>query len=137
VSVVAAARGDVSSLLGCLGLGPRVLKTALAVGLAWWVGNLLGEPRPVFAAVAAVVGLEATVLLSVTRGVEQFLGVLCGLILATVVLDLSGSAPLTLALLVLVSMAVGRRLNLSDFTLVEFAITSMLVVAYTDPTNPS
>src|SRR5438046_3402641 len=55
------------------GVGPRVLKTALAAGLAWWIGNLLGEPQPVFAAIAAIIGLEPTVASSLARAGELLL----------------------------------------------------------------
>ena len=41
--------------LGELMPGARAVKTALAAGLAWWLGNLLGEPRPMFAAIGALV----------------------------------------------------------------------------------
>jgi uncharacterized membrane protein YgaE (UPF0421/DUF939 family) len=118
------------------GVGPRVLKTALAAGLAWWLGNLYGEPLPVFAAIVAIVCLEPTVIASLTKVGEELGGIIGGLVVAGVALRLSGSAPLTIFLLILISMALGVRLRMRQAVTVELAITALLVVAYTDPTNP-
>lgn len=122
--------------LARLGIGPRVLKTAIAAGAAWWFSNVLGEPLPVFAAVAAILGLDTTVIGSLRRVGELLLGMLAGLVLAAFVIGISGSEPLTVALLVLLAMATGAKLRLQQAVTVEFAISALLVVAYTDPARP-
>ncbi len=122
--------------LAALGFGPRVLKTSIAAGLAWWLGTLLGQPLPVFACIAAIVGLQPTVANSLTRAGEQLAGMVAGLALASVMLHLSGSAPLTISLLILLATWIGSRLRLRQSVIVEFSITALLVVVYTDPTNP-
>ena len=45
----------------------RMLKTALAVAVAWWLANRLGQPRPLFAALGALVGMEPTIIGSLRR----------------------------------------------------------------------
>jgi GNAT superfamily N-acetyltransferase len=51
--------------------GPRVPKTALAIALAWWGGQLLGEPQPIFAAIAALYGVQPTVAASLRKSGSQ------------------------------------------------------------------
>src|SRR5581483_11415749 len=126
----------VVGLLERLGMGPRVLKTAIAASLAWWIGNLLGEPQPVLAAVAAIVGLEPTVASSLARAGEQLVGMLAGLALAAFMLRLSGSAPLAVFLLILLATTIGARLRLRQAVIVEFSITALVVVTFTDVTHP-
>src|SRR5438067_390676 len=122
--------------LARFGVGPRVLKTAIAAGLAWWIGNLLGEPQPVFAAITAIIGLEPTVASSLARAGELILGMLAGLALAAMMIQFSGSAPLAVFLLVLLATAIGSRLRMRQAVIVEFSITALLVVSLTDVNHP-
>jgi len=55
--------------------GARMLKTALAVGLSWWLAGLLGETQPMFAAMGALFGMELTIIGSLRRTGLQLVGI--------------------------------------------------------------
>jgi uncharacterized membrane protein YgaE (UPF0421/DUF939 family) len=110
--------------------GARALKTALAVGLAWWVGTLFGEPQPLFAALGALVGMEATVARSLRRTGLQLAGMLGGLVLAYVLAHTMGASPIAIALAVLLGLWLGRGVGSPDRVGVELGVTTMLVVVF-------
>jgi len=65
--------------------GPVVYaaKTAVAAGLAWFVAaQVLGNPIPVFAPLAALLTVQATVWESVSRGAQRVAGVIVGVVVA-------------------------------------------------------
>jgi uncharacterized membrane protein YgaE (UPF0421/DUF939 family) len=116
--------------IGGMAPGPRAFKTAFAVGMAWWLTTLLGEERPVFAAIAALVGMEATIVASMRRTGLQMVGVLGGIVLA-VALSLVGSVnPLIIGLAVLFGLWLGRWLGSPDRIGVELSVTALLVVTF-------
>ena len=110
--------------------GRRALKTALAVGLAWWLATLLGEPRPLFAALGALVGMEATVAGSLRRTGLQLVGMLGGLGLAFVVAQLLGSSAVGIGLAVLAGLWFGRRVRSPDRVGVEVGVTTLVLVVF-------
>lgn len=108
--------------------GRRALKTALAVGLAWWFGTLLGEPHPLFAALGALLAMEATVAGSLRRTGLQLAGMLGGLGLAFVVGYVFGANAIGIGLAVLMGLWLGRRVGSADRVGVELGVTTLLVV---------
>jgi uncharacterized membrane protein YgaE (UPF0421/DUF939 family) len=110
--------------------GARALKTALAVGLAWWAGTLLGEPQPLFAALGALVGMEATVARSLRRTGVQLAGMLGGLVLAYVLAHTLGASPIAIALAVLLGLWLGRGVGSPDRVGVELGVTTLLLVVF-------
>ena len=116
------------AFLRSLSPGARALKTALAVGLAWWLATLLGEPRPLFAALGALLGMEATVARSLRRTGLQLGGMLGGLFLAFLVSHFLGAGPIGISLAVLFGLWLGRRVGSPDRVGVELGVTTLLVV---------
>ena len=116
--------------LGSLAPGIRIVKTALAVGLAWWIATLFGEPRPVFAAIGALVGMEPTVVGSLRRTALQSAGIVGGLALAFLVGRLMGINALAAALAVLLGIWLGRWVGSPERIGAELSITALLVVAF-------
>ena len=110
--------------------GMRAVKSALAVGLAWWIATLFGEERPLFAALGALVGMEATVAGSLRRTALQLVGMLGGLGLAFVVARLLGSSPVGIGLAVLVGLWLGRRVRSPDRIGVELGVTTLVLVVF-------
>ena len=108
--------------------GERSVKTALAAGLAWAVGSALGNPRPYFAPLAAILVLQVTIAESVARAVQRVLGVVVGVALALLVGRLVGLTALGIALLVLLSLAVGSRLRLGLQGVPQVAVSALLVL---------
>jgi uncharacterized membrane protein YgaE (UPF0421/DUF939 family) len=128
--------GRVLARLGAYAPGLRAVKTALAVGVAWWLANLLGEERPLFAALGALVGMEATVAGSLRRIGLQLVGMLGGLGLAFVVGRLLGASAIGIGLAVLVGLWLGRRVGSADRVGVELGVTTLVLVVFAanDPT---
>jgi uncharacterized membrane protein YgaE (UPF0421/DUF939 family) len=110
--------------------GARALKTALAVGLAWTLVSALGEPRPLFAALGAMVGMEATVVGSLRRIGLQAVGMIGGVMLAFAMGRWLGANGLGIALAVLLGLWLGRRVGSPDRVGVELGVTTLLVVVF-------
>lgn len=105
-------------------------KAALAVALAWWVGTLLGEPRPMFAALGALVSMEPTIVGSLRRTGVQMVGTLGGIVLAYLAVYLLGVSWLGAGLAVLLGLWLGRWLGSRDRVGVELAVGALLIVGF-------
>ena len=110
--------------------GARAIKTALAVGLAWWLATLLGEERPLFAALGAMVGMEATVAGSLRRTALQVAGMVGGLGLAFLVGRVFGTSGFGIGLAVLLGLWLGRRVHSPDRVGVELGVTTLVLVVF-------
>ncbi|HET7093001.1 MAG TPA: aromatic acid exporter family protein, partial [Thermomicrobiales bacterium] len=111
------------------GLGERMLKTAFAASVAYWLGLLIPHVQsPYLAPIAAILVMQLTIADSVTSALQRFAGVVVGAPLALVVAQLFGVNPLTVALVVLLSFAIGARLSLNAQGLPQVAITALLVM---------
>ena len=126
--VIADALGPAMAELGGMAPGPRAFKTAFAVAMAWWLTTLLGEPRPVFAALAALVGMEATIMASMRRTGLQLVGILGGIGLAAAFSLVGSITPFLIGLAVLFGLWLGRWLGSPDRVGVELSVTALLVV---------
>jgi uncharacterized membrane protein YgaE (UPF0421/DUF939 family) len=122
--------GRMLAWLGTVAPGARAVKTALAVALAWWLATLLGEPQPLFAALGAMVGVEATVAGSLRRVGLQLAGMIGGLALAFLVGKVLGATALGIGLAVLLGLWLGRRVGSPDRVGVELGITTLVVVVF-------
>lgn len=106
----------------------RAFKTALAVGLAWWLGMLLGNGRPIFAAFGALVGLQATVDQSLRRVAVRLAGMFGGLVLAFVVVHFFGANAFGLGFAVLLGLWLGRRVGGSEQVGLELGVMGLLLI---------
>lgn len=110
--------------------GARILKTALAVGLAWWIGQLLGQPRPIFAALAALQAMRPTVAASLRHWAGQLLGMLGGTALALLTSRLFGGPEVFgISLAVLLGLVATARFGAGSWLGTEIAVTAMLSFA--------
>jgi uncharacterized membrane protein YgaE (UPF0421/DUF939 family) len=74
--------------------GWTILETPIAVGLAWYVAHdLLGEPEPFFAPMAAVLSLSAVKVLRGQRALQVLAGVMLGIGIGTTVKAVTGPTP--------------------------------------------
>src|SRR6266851_1993816 len=64
--------------------GTRVLKSAVAAGLAWYVAARFGDPAPMFAVFGALNGMQPTVAASVRNTSGALLGIVLGTVLAVI-----------------------------------------------------
>lgn len=108
--------------------GARTLKTALAVGIAWWLATGFGEQRPLFAAISALVIMQATIAGTLRRMGLQLVGILGGLILAFLIGRFLGLSAVGIGLAVLLGLWLGRQVGSPDRVGVELGVTALLVV---------
>jgi Aromatic acid exporter family member 1 len=123
------------------GLGPRrwltlerdtlrqIAKTALAATLAWELSIvLLHSTLPALAALGAILTVQVTVKQTVTFGIQQVVGVTVGVGGALVLVSVLGVHLWTVALLILLALAVGNLLRLGR-QVNQVAISAVLVLA--------
>jgi uncharacterized membrane protein YgaE (UPF0421/DUF939 family) len=106
------------------------LKMAGASTLAWWICTLLGQPRPIFAALIPLVALSgdpfSVVSVSISRVVGVFAGV--GIAIGLIQLDLD-LLPLV-ALALFSTTLVGIALRIGDRPNIEPAFSALFLIAF-------
>jgi hypothetical protein len=104
-------------------------KIAVATAAAYAVANLLlGEPRPVLAALTALLVVQLTLYQTVRNGWQRIGSVVVGVLLAGLLSSVFGLTWWSLGVTVLAALIVGKRLRLGDHAL-EVPISAMLVLA--------
>lgn len=125
--------GPVGALFAGLrrvGVGERVLKTALAVGLAWELGSMAPNVgSPYLAPLAALLTMQITIADSLTAASQRVLGIVVGVTVAIATSAVVGINGLTVGLLVLIAFATGSALRLGPQGIQQVAISAMLLVA--------
>lgn len=116
--------------LGRRGLGARVLKTTLAVVLAWEIGARIpsGPEHPYFAPLAALLSFQVTVAESITAAVQRIVGIVAGVTVALLVSRLVGETGWGVGLLVLLALVVGANLRLSPQGVSQVAVSALIVM---------
>lgn len=120
----------VKNVTGNRGEAAQLFKAALAAGLAWRLAVvLLDTPLPVFAALAAMLTVQATVYESVTQGMQRLGGVAVGALLAIAATALLPASAFTVSLLVLAGLALGRLLRLGEVGALQVPVSAILIVS--------
>lgn len=105
-------------------------KTSIAAVLAWLVSAaLLGQPLPIFAAIAALLVVQPSVNQSLSRGIERSIGVILGVILASVVGFHFGTASWIVLGVVVLSLLLGWALRLGPGSANQIPISGMLMLS--------
>ena len=137
ISHFTGAEGPVRTTLDRLrevGLGERVLKSAVAAGLAWELARLLPDNgQPVLAPLTAVFSISLTVAGSVREGIQRILGVIFGVLVAVAANRFLGANGWTIALVVLIAFVAGRRLRLEAAGVSQMAVSSLVVALGATP----
>lgn len=108
----------------------QVLKTSVAAILAWLICNVaLGQPLPIFAAIAALLVVQPSVNQSLAKGVERSLGVIVGVLLAYGAGTLFGNSSWIVLTVIVVSLLLAWALRLSPGSANQIPISAMLVIA--------
>jgi uncharacterized membrane protein YgaE (UPF0421/DUF939 family) len=111
------------------GMGERVLKTALAAGLAWYLATLIpNNDHPYLAPVTAVLAMQLTIAQSLDHALQRILGVFVGVFVAVAVFELFGVHFWSISLVVLVSFVGGLQLRLSGQAVQQVAVTALIVL---------
>ncbi|MCW2602552.1 MAG: hypothetical protein JWN61_687 [Pseudonocardiales bacterium] len=106
----------------------RLAKSTLAAVLAWEVMAQLGSPRPVLAALGAILVVQVTVRASLARSIQLMVGVSVGLGAAVVLGEVLGLHWWSIGLVVLLSLVLGEVLRLGPFSS-QVAISALLALS--------
>ncbi|MEA2284710.1 MAG: hypothetical protein QOJ21_753 [Solirubrobacteraceae bacterium] len=107
-----------------------ILQTSIGAVLAWYLAvALLPDPRPAFASIAAVIALGATFEHRGARVVELTGGVVLGLTIADVIVQVIGNGPPQMGLMTLLAMSAAALLGGGPLLIVEAAVSAVLLAA--------
>ncbi len=108
----------------------QVLKTSVAAIVAWVICALaLGQPLPIFAAIAALLVVQPSVNQSLAKGVERSVGVIFGVLLAYTASVVLGHSSVVVLGIIVVSLLIAWALRLSPGSANQIPISAMLVIA--------
>lgn len=108
----------------------QVLKTSAATIVSWLVCVVaLGQPLPIFAAIAALLVVQPSVSQSLTRGIERSLGVIFGVVLAYAVGLLFGTSSFIVLAVIVVALLLAWAFRLSPGSSNQIPISAMLVLS--------
>lgn len=93
-------------------LGPRVLKTGLAVVLALYITEWLGLEPPVFAAIAATFTIQPSIYRSWKQVLEQFQANTLGAIIAVSSIYLFGNNPFVIGFVMVMVIIISLKLKM-------------------------
>lgn len=111
------------------GLGERVLKTALAAGVSWQLAVLVpGNEHPYLAPVSAVLLMQLTIAQSIDLAVQRNIGVAIGVCVAVFAYASFGVHSWSIALVVLIALAGGIQLRLSQQGVQQVALSALIVL---------
>ncbi len=112
------------------GMGERVIKSAVAVMLAWELGSLLpgGSEHPYFAPLAALLSFQVTIADSLRLATQRIVGIVAGVILALAISQLLGVSVWSVGLITFLGLALGLRLHLAAQGLTQVAISGLIVL---------
>lgn len=108
----------------------QVLKTSVAAIIAWLICTAtLGQPLPIFAAIAALLVVQPSVNQSFAKGIERSAGVILGVVLAYVASLIFGHSSFVVLAIIVVALLVAWGLKLSPGSTVQIPISALLVLA--------
>lgn len=107
----------------------QTAKAAVAAAVAWEIASTVhGVRDPVLASVAALVVVQVTLYQSVRRAIQYSLGIVAGMVAALAIGRYLGVNMLTMSLVVVVGLVLGRTLQLGT-QVTQVAVTGLLVLA--------
>jgi uncharacterized membrane protein YgaE (UPF0421/DUF939 family) len=108
----------------------QTAKAALASALAWGVATEVLRVRdPVLSSVAALVVVQVTLYQSVRRAIQYSAGIVAGMVGALAIGRYLGVNMLTMSLIVVFGLVLGRTLQLGT-QVTQVAVTGLLVLAF-------
>src|SRR5918995_6236275 len=107
-----------------------IVQNATAAVAAWTLATLLlPDPRPAFAAIAAVIAVGVTHGQRGRRALQLVGGVVLGITVATLLISVIGTGPWQIGVLVILAMAAATALGGGEMLVVEAAVSAILLVA--------
>lgn len=95
-------------------LGPRVLKTGVAVALALYITEWIGLEPPVFAAIAATFTIQPSIYRSWKQVLEQFQANTLGAIIAIASIYLFGNNPIVIGFVTVIVIIISLKLKMES-----------------------
>jgi uncharacterized membrane protein YccC len=106
------------------------LKMTGASSLAWWLGTLAGEPRPIFAALVPLVALSGDPFSVVSVSISRVLGVFAGVGIAIGLLQLDLPLLPLVALSLLCATLAGMVLRIGGRPNLEPAFSALFLIVF-------
>jgi uncharacterized membrane protein YgaE (UPF0421/DUF939 family) len=107
-----------------------ILQTAFAAVVAWYLAVLiLPDPRPAFAAIAAVIAVGATHGQRAGRALQLVGGVVVGITVADLLIQVIGTGGWQIGVLVILAMGAAVALGGGELLVVEAGVSAILLVA--------
>jgi uncharacterized membrane protein YgaE (UPF0421/DUF939 family) len=108
----------------------QLVKSAVATIIAWLLaGWLIPGPLPVFAAIAALLVVQPSLNQSFAKAIERSIGVIAGVVVASVLGLWLGSTTWVIVLAIAASLALAWALRLTPGALNQVTISAILVLA--------
>ena len=130
-NITARTRGAMGALRTRLrGRTLAILQTAFAAVVAWYLAVLiLPDPRPAFAAIAAVIAVGATHGQRAGRALQLVGGVVVGILVADLLIQVIGTGGWQIGVLVILAMGAAVALGGGEMLVVEAGVSAILLVA--------
>jgi uncharacterized membrane protein YgaE (UPF0421/DUF939 family) len=107
-----------------------IVQNATAAVAAWSLASaLLPDPRPAFAAIAAVIAVGVTHGQRAGRALQLVGGVILGITVASLLISVIGTGAWQIAVLVVLAMVTATALGAGEMVVVEAAVSAILLVA--------
>ena len=107
-----------------------IVQNAIAAAAAWSLAAaLLPDPRPAFAAIAAVIAVGVTHGERLGRALQLVGGVVLGITVASLLISVIGTGAWQIGVLVVLAMATATALGGGEILVVESAVSAILLVA--------
>ena len=111
-------------------IGQRIIKSAIATGLAYWISQLLNTHSPVYAVIAVIITMQPTVHETLTTSKTRLLGTIAGIVIGLVYALLIPINAFTLGLGILIVLSICTNMGwTAGCTISCFAFASMTVKA--------
>ncbi len=118
------------------GRAGAIAQTALAAGVAYQLATLV-QPRPFFAPVAAVITLGVSSGQHVRRAIELAFGVAVGILVADLLIGLTGRTGLTVVAVVALAMAAALLFGAGQILVNQAAVSGVLLATLGTPGHTS
>jgi hypothetical protein len=111
------------------GIGERVIKSALAAVLAYWLARFLPDnANPILAPMTAIFSINLTIAGGMRDAWQRVLGVTLGILFAVAVFELLGPGSIAIGIIIIASFYAGRRLGLESSGVQQLAVSTLLIV---------
>jgi uncharacterized membrane protein YgaE (UPF0421/DUF939 family) len=107
-----------------------IVQNAIAAVGAWLLATaILPDPRPAFAAIAAVIAIGVTHGERAGRAIQLVGGVVFGITIATLLISVIGTGPWQIGVLIILAMTAATAIGAGEMVVVESAVSAILLVA--------